>query len=156
MPRKCAVKCCNNRQKTRSSLIFHSVPTNNPERTNLWLLALNLDPNTPKETVKKMLVCSEHFLRDDYEKMELKNQTKRLLLKETAIPSIGITERVKKVSLSFLFSPWNRRHFIQTAILLCSPGLNVPVAEIVHSLTHSLFHVSCIWCVEVYSELYSE
>ncbi|XP_049889406.1 peroxynitrite isomerase THAP4-like [Epinephelus moara] len=99
MPRTCAVRGCYNKHKTWSNLIFHAIPTRNPERMKQWLGALNMDPNTPQEAVKKMLVCSEHFSRDYYyEKLEFRTQTMRLFLKDTAIPSLSVTQTVNERS----------------------------------------------------------
>lgn len=92
MPRTCVVWGCDNKQKTGSRLIFHSIPTRTPERMKRWLDALNIHSSTPQGVIKMMLVCSEHFSRDDYyEKLEFKTQTMRLFLKDTATPSVGIT-----------------------------------------------------------------
>ena len=64
-----------------------------------WLRTLNMDPNTPQATVKKMLICSKHFSPDNYyEKLEFRTQSIRYFLKDTAIPSLGLTQTVNEVS----------------------------------------------------------
>ena len=51
-----------------------------------------------------MIVYSEHFSWDDYyEKLELRTFTKRLFLKDTAVPSLGLTQTVNQVRSVFTF-----------------------------------------------------
>ncbi|TDH16007.1 hypothetical protein EPR50_G00015440 [Perca flavescens] len=87
---RCIVKSCDNKQgRPGNTMMFHRFPTKNADRLNQWLLALDMDPNTPVATFKTHRVCSEHFTEDDYyEKMELSTRTMKLVLKDTAIPSI--------------------------------------------------------------------
>jgi len=69
-------------------MMFHRIPTRNTDRMKTWLIALNIDPNTPKESIKGHYVCSVHFTDDDYiEKMQFATRTTKRVLKDTAIPS---------------------------------------------------------------------
>ncbi|CAB1327179.1 unnamed protein product, partial [Coregonus sp. 'balchen'] len=93
MPRECAVKMCENKQKTWSALMFHRLPLSNPDRLKLWMVALNKDADTPTEDLRKLLVCSEHFLPGDYyEKLGQDRHTRmrimKSFLKDTAVPSV--------------------------------------------------------------------
>ncbi|KAM9840465.1 uncharacterized protein ACBR49_015851 [Aulostomus maculatus] len=99
MPPTCVVKGCYNKPKRWSSVMFHTIASKNPARMKLWLVALNIDPNTPTEKLRKMFVCSDHFSRNDYyEKTEYSGRYRtkgnRLVLRETAIPSLGLTNTV--------------------------------------------------------------
>ncbi|XP_049426085.1 uncharacterized protein LOC125884859 isoform X2 [Epinephelus fuscoguttatus] len=92
----CIVKDCGNKPKTWSRVKFHVVPTNNKDRMKQWLFVLDIDPNTPVEMVRKMFVCSKHFLPEDYsERMERRSSgmVQTRFLRDTAIPSVGITKR---------------------------------------------------------------
>ena len=96
MGRKCVVNACSNRLKKHAPFMFHRFPAR-PGQVLLWLTALNTDPNTPIEVIKRMSICSEHFTRDDYcERMQHSSQngriTKitRLFLRDTAVPSVDI------------------------------------------------------------------
>ena len=73
---RCIVKSCDNKQgRPGNTMMFHRCPTKNADRLSQWLLALDMDPNTPVATFKTHRVCSEHFTEDDYEKMELATRT---------------------------------------------------------------------------------
>ncbi|XP_029905245.1 uncharacterized protein LOC115357737 isoform X2 [Myripristis murdjan] len=96
MPRKCVVPTCHNIQcrPAGTRVMFHRLTAGNKERMRRWLTALNMNPNTPLSDVKKMLICSEHFVKDDYfERMQQTTRTMRLILKGTADPSVGIPQR---------------------------------------------------------------
>eukprot|EP00063_Salmo_salar_P069274 XP_014044109.1 PREDICTED: THAP domain-containing protein 4-like [Salmo salar] len=95
MPRECAVKMCDNKQKTWSALMFHRFPLRNPDRLKLWMVALNKDVNTPTDDLRKLLVCSEHFLPGDYYEKLGQDRHSRMrimksFLKDTAVPSVAI------------------------------------------------------------------
>ncbi|XP_038838862.1 uncharacterized protein LOC120039658 [Salvelinus namaycush] len=95
MPRECAVKMCDNKQKTWSALMFHRLPLSNPDRLKLWMVALNKDANTPTDDLRKLLVCSEHFLPGDYYEKLGQDRHSRMrimksFLKDTAVPSVAI------------------------------------------------------------------
>ena len=68
---------------------------------NQWLLALDIDPNTPVDIIKDYRVCSEHFTEDDYfEQMEFATRTIKRVLKDTAIPSIVKTGQSGSAAVS--------------------------------------------------------
>lgn len=83
MGRQCAFPNCRNRQKTWSAVSFHKLPLNEPSRYKLWLRALDIDPNTPKNILRRrcIYVCSDHFSPDDL--VHYKSSTHP---KPTAIP----------------------------------------------------------------------
>ncbi len=62
----CAFPGCLNQEKRLSEVTFHRLPLNGPERLQLWLLALHLDPNSSIESVHSLRVCSEHFPPADH------------------------------------------------------------------------------------------
>ncbi|XP_065114776.1 uncharacterized protein [Paramisgurnus dabryanus] len=86
----CIVKSCNNKQgRPGNTMMFHRIPTKNVDLMNQWLLALDIDLNTPVATIKGHRVCSEHFTEDDYFlKMQFATRTMKHVLKDTAIPSL--------------------------------------------------------------------
>ena len=44
----CIVKSCDNKQgRPGNTMMFHRIPTKNADLMNRWLLALEIDPNTP-------------------------------------------------------------------------------------------------------------
>nr|XP_046192884.1 putative protein TPRXL [Oncorhynchus gorbuscha] len=95
MPRECAVKTCDNKQKTWSALMFHRLPLSHPDRLKLWLIALNKDANTATDDLRKLLVCSEHFLPADYYEKLGQDRHSRMrimksFLKDTAVPSVAV------------------------------------------------------------------
>ncbi|XP_031670836.1 uncharacterized serine-rich protein C215.13-like [Oncorhynchus kisutch] len=95
MPRECAVKTCDNKQKTWSALMFHRLPLSHPDRLKLWLIALNKDANTATDDLRKLLVCSEHFLPGDYYEKLGQDRHSRMrimksFLKDTAVPSVAV------------------------------------------------------------------
>ncbi|XP_042341246.1 THAP domain-containing protein 5-like [Plectropomus leopardus] len=67
MGRRCSFPNCNNKQKTWSAVSFHKLPLDEPKRYKLWLRALEINPDTPKKTLRRrcILVCSDHFSPDD-------------------------------------------------------------------------------------------
>uniref|UniRef100_A0A8C6V119 THAP domain-containing protein 1 n=1 Tax=Neogobius melanostomus TaxID=47308 RepID=A0A8C6V119_9GOBI len=80
MPNMCTVQGCDNKAKVYSVVMFHRFP-NNRKRRKVWLAALNMDPTTPVEVLKKWRVCSEHFTEEDYTSSGLR-------LKDKAIPTV--------------------------------------------------------------------
>uniref|UniRef100_A0A8C2EIR4 THAP-type domain-containing protein n=2 Tax=Cyprinus carpio TaxID=7962 RepID=A0A8C2EIR4_CYPCA len=107
MVRKCAFPGCPNREKLTSKrkgaltlpqnerLTFHRFPSNDRERLNLWLLAVQRDVNLPINFVKHMKLCSEHFSPDDFKSVQQKR-----LLKSTAVPNLFIqTNKVRGSSV---------------------------------------------------------
>ncbi|KAL1256000.1 hypothetical protein QQF64_014061 [Cirrhinus molitorella] len=63
-------------------LTFHRFPTFEPDRLHLWLLALQMDINTPMRLLKVWRVCSEHFAPDDFKNIS----GNQVLLKSSAVP----------------------------------------------------------------------
>ncbi|XP_052388906.1 zinc finger MYM-type protein 4 isoform X1 [Carassius gibelio] len=63
-------------------LTFHRFPTFEPDRLHLWLLALQMDINTPMRLLKVWRVCSEHFSSDDFKSI----RGNQVLLKSSAVP----------------------------------------------------------------------
>ena len=64
---RCIVKSCDNKQgRPGNTMMFHRIPTKNADLMNRWLLALEIDPNTPVDIIKDYHICSEHFTEDDY------------------------------------------------------------------------------------------
>uniref|UniRef100_A0A8C9XRM5 THAP-type domain-containing protein n=1 Tax=Sander lucioperca TaxID=283035 RepID=A0A8C9XRM5_SANLU len=60
---RCIVKSCNNKQgRPGNTMMFHRFPTKNADQLNLWLLALDMDPNTPVATFKNHRVCLQHCI----------------------------------------------------------------------------------------------
>ncbi|XDV31414.1 hypothetical protein PO909_034103 [Leuciscus waleckii] len=114
---RCIVKSCDNKQgRPGNTMIFHRIPTKNTDLMNRWLLVLGIVPNTPVNTIKKYLVCSEHFTEDDYfEKMQVATRTMKRVLKDTAIPSIKtgqIGSPVAAVSVPLCFEMTNISHTV--------------------------------------------
>ncbi|XP_041671165.1 lethal(3)malignant brain tumor-like protein 2 isoform X2 [Cheilinus undulatus] len=65
--------------------IFHNIPMKDIYVTSLWLLALKIDPDTPRAALKKRRVCDDHFSDDDYEPPGHNKKDERVL-KSTATP----------------------------------------------------------------------
>ncbi|XP_073338521.1 THAP domain-containing protein 1-like isoform X2 [Pagrus major] len=82
MVRVCSFPGCFNQMKLsyRRSVTFHKLPAQDPERLQLWLIALRRDINTAN--VDGLRVCSEHFSPEDF-----KFSKGRALLKTTAVPT---------------------------------------------------------------------
>ncbi|XP_040895106.1 uncharacterized protein LOC121182574 [Toxotes jaculatrix] len=95
MPGMCSVPGCKGYKKARSrGVVFHSLPTRDPERCRKWLKAIHnpkFDENTPVNKYGNIRVCSQHFKPDDYEpdiQAELMKTTPRKILKSNVIPSV--------------------------------------------------------------------
>lgn len=84
MVRVCAFPNCSNRMKRYLCLSFHRLPLRNREILKLWLVALQLDVQTPLQTIRERdyRVCSEHFNEDDFTEKSVKSR----YLKANAIP----------------------------------------------------------------------
>ncbi|KAK7166547.1 hypothetical protein R3I93_006338 [Phoxinus phoxinus] len=84
MVRACAFPNCSNRMKRYLCLSFHRLPLRNREILHLWLVALQLDVQTPLKTlrVRDYRVCSEHFDEDDFTEKSVKSRH----LKANAFP----------------------------------------------------------------------
>ncbi|XP_061752928.1 uncharacterized protein LOC133550858 [Nerophis ophidion] len=90
MPRSCLVRGCGEKLKNWSSLKFHSLPMKFPDRLRRWLLAVNLDPATSLQRLNKKIICSRHFLPEDYFEFTSSTQATSIMLKDSAIPSVNI------------------------------------------------------------------
>ncbi|XP_044053080.1 uncharacterized protein LOC122876591 isoform X2 [Siniperca chuatsi] len=95
MPGMCSVPGCKGYKKARSrGVVFHSLPTRDPERCRKWLKAIQnpkFDENTPVSKYGNIRVCSQHFKPEDYEpdiQAELMKTTPRKILKSHVIPSV--------------------------------------------------------------------
>ncbi|XP_073337392.1 uncharacterized protein [Pagrus major] len=92
MPHSCAVKTCRNKSKPGAALSFHRLPVREPERLKLWLFALNIDVNTPVDELKKHIVCSEHFVPEDYSvNRQPRTDATHRFLTPTAVPTVGVS-----------------------------------------------------------------
>lgn len=89
----CAVKTCGNKSRRKcSDLSFHRLPVREPERLKLWLSALNIDVNTPVDELKKHVVCSEHFVPEDYSvRGQPRTGAMHRFLTPTAVPTVGVS-----------------------------------------------------------------
>ncbi|XP_042344225.1 THAP domain-containing protein 1-like [Plectropomus leopardus] len=71
MPGMCSVPGCKGYRKARSrGVVFHSLPTRDPQRCRKWLQAIQspkFDENTPTSKYGSIRVCSQHFKPEDYE-----------------------------------------------------------------------------------------
>lgn len=95
MPGVCSVPGCKGYKKARSrGVVFHSLPTRDPERCRKWLKAIQnpkFDENTPVNKYGNIRVCSQHFKSEDYEpdiQAELMKTTPRKILKSNVIPTV--------------------------------------------------------------------
>lgn len=86
-----ALRCCVDDCLTTKhpNVIFHGFPLVDPERLRQWLLALDIDVNTPLHVLSKLFVCQKHFQLNDYYDYHYPDQTVRRgrLLKTTAVPT---------------------------------------------------------------------
>ncbi|XP_059179983.1 THAP domain-containing protein 3-like [Centropristis striata] len=82
--RCCVEKCWHIK---RPKISFHRFPLGDPERLREWLLALNVDVNTPRHMLSKMFVCQKHFEPHDYQDSPEHAPLRRARhLKTTAVP----------------------------------------------------------------------
>ncbi len=68
MVRECAFLNCANKMRSYSKRTFLRLLLLDPERLQLWLVVLQMDPNTLADTLHQAdyPVCSDHFHPDDY------------------------------------------------------------------------------------------
>ncbi|XP_029971117.1 uncharacterized protein LOC115405626 isoform X2 [Salarias fasciatus] len=93
MPRRCLIPSCFNIQsRPRGTTVsFHRFPARNPQRLRNWMIALYLDPDTPYHRVENLMICSAHFVKEDFiEKTEHRTGSKRYFLNDAAVPSVGL------------------------------------------------------------------
>lgn len=97
MVRVCAFPNCPNKMKSYSSRSFHRLPLLNRSTLRLWLVVLQMDPNTPVHTLRlaDYRVCSDHFGQDDYCQSKRRRNPKHIFLKKTAVPRAEILAAVK-------------------------------------------------------------
>lgn len=75
-------------------VVFHGLPTRDPQRCRTWLKAIQnprLDENTPVSKYSGVRVCSLHFTPEDYEedfRAKILNVAPKLMLKSGAVPSV--------------------------------------------------------------------
>ncbi|XP_073683350.1 uncharacterized protein [Garra rufa] len=89
MVRACVYPGCGKLLKPRrlrpqgDNLTSHKFPLSNPERVEMWLLALCMDINTPEDSLIHKRVCGDHFYDDDFHHSD---KGQRRLLKTSAVP----------------------------------------------------------------------
>ncbi|XP_074547591.1 zinc finger MYM-type protein 4-like isoform X2 [Halichoeres trimaculatus] len=95
MVRFCAFPGCENKQTSWTPYKFHRIPFNRNLR-KLWLVALNMDVNTPKPMLSVLRVCSQHFSPEDY-RPPPPNKKDVHMLKRDAVPKPRHEERLSRV-----------------------------------------------------------
>ncbi|XP_059209098.1 uncharacterized protein LOC131988095 [Centropristis striata] len=105
MPGMCSVPGCRGYRKARSrGVVFHSLPTRDPQRCRSWLKAIQspkFNENTPVSKYGNIRVCSQHFTAEDYEpdiQAELMKTTPRKILKSHVIPTVFIGRQHEELS----------------------------------------------------------
>lgn len=68
MVRVCIFPKCSNKMTSWTKHSFHRLPLGNTELLKLWLIVLQMDPNTDTEELKLAghRVCSAHFSPEDF------------------------------------------------------------------------------------------
>uniref|UniRef100_A0A8C1SFG8 FAD synthase n=1 Tax=Cyprinus carpio TaxID=7962 RepID=A0A8C1SFG8_CYPCA len=102
MVRVCAYPGCFNQEKSvrlrqwasmqEQSLTFHTLPLQDPERLNLWLIALRRDTGAPIQSIRGLRVCSQHFSPSDFS--VAKGNKRRL--SSTAVPKLFVQQRTEQ------------------------------------------------------------
>ncbi|XP_062278046.1 uncharacterized protein LOC133983108 isoform X2 [Scomber scombrus] len=95
MPWRCCVPGCKGYDEARSlGVVFHGLPTRDPERCRIWLRTIQnprLHEDMPASKYSGVRVCSLHFRPDDYEedfRAKILNTTPKPSLKSGAVPSV--------------------------------------------------------------------
>ncbi|XP_044062808.1 uncharacterized protein LOC122881111 [Siniperca chuatsi] len=95
MPWRCCVPGCKGYDEAKSmGVVFHGLPTRDPQRCRTWLTAIQnprFDENTPVSRYSGVRVCSLHFKPEDYEedfRAKILNITPKPMLKSGAVPSV--------------------------------------------------------------------
>ncbi|KAM9352697.1 uncharacterized protein ABDE67_005073 [Symphorus nematophorus] len=95
MPWRCCVPGCKGYDEARSmGVVFHGLPTRDPQRCRTWLRAIRnprLDEDTPVSKYSGVRVCSLHFKPEDYEedfRAKILNIPPKPALKSGAVPSV--------------------------------------------------------------------
>ncbi|KAM8772225.1 uncharacterized protein AB9X84_008238 isoform 4-T4 [Acanthopagrus schlegelii] len=98
MVRFCAFPGCEKKMKNNIPETFHRLPFRcGRDILNQWLLVLQVDINTPTETLRKKdyRVCSDHFDDGDFSVSTRHERPKKVFLRKNAIPR----ERVEQDNL---------------------------------------------------------
>uniref|UniRef100_A0A3P8TR26 THAP-type domain-containing protein n=1 Tax=Amphiprion percula TaxID=161767 RepID=A0A3P8TR26_AMPPE len=95
MPWRCCVPGCKGYDEAKSmGVVFHGLPTRDPQRCRTWLKAIQnprFDENTPVSKYSGVRVCSLHFTAEDYEedfRGKILNIAPKPMLKSGAVPSV--------------------------------------------------------------------
>ncbi|XP_078101238.1 uncharacterized protein LOC144513923 [Sander vitreus] len=95
MPWRCCVPGCKGYDEAKSmGVVFHGLPTRDPQRCKTWLKAIQsprFDENTPVSKYSGVRVCSLHFQPEDYEedfRAKILNIAPKPVLKSGAVPSV--------------------------------------------------------------------
>ncbi|XP_045900903.1 peroxynitrite isomerase THAP4-like [Micropterus dolomieu] len=95
MPWRCCVPGCKGYEEAKSrGVVFHGLPTRDPQRCRTWLKAIQnprFDEDTPVSKYSGVRVCSLHFKPEDYEedfRAKILNVTPKPTLKSGAVPSV--------------------------------------------------------------------
>uniref|UniRef100_A0A3Q3Q5S5 THAP domain-containing protein 1 n=1 Tax=Monopterus albus TaxID=43700 RepID=A0A3Q3Q5S5_MONAL len=95
MPWRCCVPGCKGYDEAKSmGVVFHGLPTRDPQRCRTWLKAIRnprFDENTPISKYSGVRVCSLHFKTEDYEediRAKIMNIAPKPMLKSGAVPSV--------------------------------------------------------------------
>ncbi len=92
MVRVCAFPNCDSKMSRHTPRSFHRLPLSNRGRLRLWLAVLQMDTNTPVQTLRLAdhRVCSDHFDRDDYCQPKRRRHfiPKHFFLKKDAVPRV--------------------------------------------------------------------
>ncbi|XP_026172453.1 uncharacterized protein LOC113136151 [Mastacembelus armatus] len=95
MPWRCCVPGCRGYDEAKSmGVVFHGLPTRDPQRCRTWLRAIRnprFDENTPVSKYSGVRVCSLHFTPEDYEedfRAKILNIAPKPTLKSGAVPSV--------------------------------------------------------------------
>ncbi|XP_074510531.1 uncharacterized protein LOC141779544 [Sebastes fasciatus] len=95
MPWRCCVPGCKGYDEAKSmGVVFHGLPTRDPQRCRTWLNAIRnprFDEHTPVNKYSGVRVCSLHFQPEDYEedfRAKILNIAPKPVLKSGAVPSV--------------------------------------------------------------------
>uniref|UniRef100_A0A3B5A816 THAP domain-containing protein 1 n=1 Tax=Stegastes partitus TaxID=144197 RepID=A0A3B5A816_9TELE len=101
MPWRCCVPGCKGYDEAKSmGVVFHGLPTRDPQRCRTWLKAIQnprFDENTPVSRYSGVRVCSLHFTAEDYEedfRAKILNIAPKPMLKGGAVPSWWMTCKI--------------------------------------------------------------
>lgn len=130
MPWRCCVPGCKGYDEARSmGVVFHGLPTRDPQRCRTWLRAIQnprFDENTPSSKYSGVRVCSLHFTPEDYEedfRAKILNIAPRPTLKSDAVPSVFPGRRLGEAGGSDTPPVPKRRRTPVKCSLYFRPGL---------------------------------